>query len=374
MELNFGEKIKQLRRSRDLTQETLADALGISAQSVSKWECAYGYPDITQLPAIANFFGVTIDELLDNDKYSKEMVFESFREHLKDMHEATEEKVELILEHHRRYPDVPMYGYMLCANIADHITKVCPDNRDKYYPILLQQAEKYLNSPYHDVIVGAMIKACPEEEVEEWLKHVAYSPKSTRRNHLIDRYSARGDTRMCQIQIYLGNLEAIAIQLGRRYPNNAGAEAKGAYHKAIVDTLATFGKDGKIPDGWLAFAACNELVYAGCLFDAGKKDKGKTAFLSAVEKIRDYQNLTEEYLDLGSLIFGGIRVNRNWHFAMDRNGTEHHMYGTALLMSFGSAAYILKVLSKPWFDSVRHEDYYREVTEWLKGLAEQTSG
>ena len=44
MELNFGEKIKQLRRSRDLTQEALADALGISAQSVSKWECAYGYP------------------------------------------------------------------------------------------------------------------------------------------------------------------------------------------------------------------------------------------------------------------------------------------------------------------------------------------
>ena len=71
MELNFGEKIKQLRRSRDLTQEALADALGISAQSVSKWECAYGYPDITQLPAIANFFGVTIDELLNNDADGK---------------------------------------------------------------------------------------------------------------------------------------------------------------------------------------------------------------------------------------------------------------------------------------------------------------
>lgn len=43
MELNFGENIKRLRRSRDLTQEALADALGISAQSVSKWECAVSH-------------------------------------------------------------------------------------------------------------------------------------------------------------------------------------------------------------------------------------------------------------------------------------------------------------------------------------------
>ena len=60
MELNFGENIRRLRRARELTQEELANALGVTAQSVSKWECAYGYPDITQLPAIANFFGVSI--------------------------------------------------------------------------------------------------------------------------------------------------------------------------------------------------------------------------------------------------------------------------------------------------------------------------
>ena len=72
MELNFGENIKRLRRDRDLTQEALADALGVSAQSVSKWECAYGYPDITQLPAIANFFGVTVDAILGNDAQGKE--------------------------------------------------------------------------------------------------------------------------------------------------------------------------------------------------------------------------------------------------------------------------------------------------------------
>lgn len=79
MELNFGENIRRLRRARELTQEELANALGVTAQSVSKWECAYGYPDITQLPAIANFFGVSIDEMLSNDKESRKAGQEHFQ-------------------------------------------------------------------------------------------------------------------------------------------------------------------------------------------------------------------------------------------------------------------------------------------------------
>ena len=64
MELNIGEKIKRLRRERDLTQEETASHLGVSFQSVSKWERGDGYPDITMLPALANYFGITVDELL----------------------------------------------------------------------------------------------------------------------------------------------------------------------------------------------------------------------------------------------------------------------------------------------------------------------
>ena len=63
MELSV--RIKQLRYKAKLTQEQLAERLGISAQSVSKWETGVSMPDITLLPPLAETFGVTIDDLFD---------------------------------------------------------------------------------------------------------------------------------------------------------------------------------------------------------------------------------------------------------------------------------------------------------------------
>lgn len=61
--MKLGEKIRQLRRRDGRTQEDLARALGVTGQAVSRWEANGGYPDMEMLPAIANYFGVTIDEL-----------------------------------------------------------------------------------------------------------------------------------------------------------------------------------------------------------------------------------------------------------------------------------------------------------------------
>ena len=63
--MRLGKKIKELRSKAGLTQEQLADKLGISAQSVSKWENSVAMPDITALPLLAEIFGVTIDDLFD---------------------------------------------------------------------------------------------------------------------------------------------------------------------------------------------------------------------------------------------------------------------------------------------------------------------
>ncbi|MBO4418249.1 MAG: helix-turn-helix domain-containing protein [Oscillospiraceae bacterium] len=63
--MELGKKIKQLRFKASLTQEQLAERLGISPQSVSKWENAVAMPDISTLPLLAEIFGVTIDDLFD---------------------------------------------------------------------------------------------------------------------------------------------------------------------------------------------------------------------------------------------------------------------------------------------------------------------
>ena len=67
MEMNIGNKIRELRKKKGITQEQLASALGITSQAVSKWEMSTGYPDIAMLPIIAGYFGVSMDTLFNYD-------------------------------------------------------------------------------------------------------------------------------------------------------------------------------------------------------------------------------------------------------------------------------------------------------------------
>ena len=67
MQLNIGTKIRELRRRDGRTQDAVAEALGVTAQAVSRWESGGSYPDMEIVPAIANYFGITIDELFGYD-------------------------------------------------------------------------------------------------------------------------------------------------------------------------------------------------------------------------------------------------------------------------------------------------------------------
>ena len=77
MKLNIGTQIRYLRREKDITQEEFAEILGVSYQSVSRWEDNTCYPDIELLPTIADFFGITVghlmglDEAAERDKVAK---------------------------------------------------------------------------------------------------------------------------------------------------------------------------------------------------------------------------------------------------------------------------------------------------------------
>lgn len=69
--MTLGEKIKDLRKKANITQEELAEKIGVSRQAVTKWESDIGLPDIENLKAIATLFNISIDELLD---YKKEIL------------------------------------------------------------------------------------------------------------------------------------------------------------------------------------------------------------------------------------------------------------------------------------------------------------
>ena len=66
--MEFHEKLQELRKSRNLTQEELAEALYVSRTAVSKWESGRGYPSIDSLKEISAYFSVSIDDLLSGEK------------------------------------------------------------------------------------------------------------------------------------------------------------------------------------------------------------------------------------------------------------------------------------------------------------------
>ena len=66
-----GAYLALLRKARGLTQQEMADQLGVSNKTVSKWESGGGFPDITVLPALAELYGVTADDILAGETLTK---------------------------------------------------------------------------------------------------------------------------------------------------------------------------------------------------------------------------------------------------------------------------------------------------------------
>jgi len=168
LEIAIGERIKSLRKKREITQEQLADYLNISFQSVSKWECGDAYPDITMLPKIAMFFGVTTDELLCVDKAKEQ---EEINEYLQRKGEAlakghTIEAVEIMREINAKYPG--NYNVMYDLAYALHT--------DAYSPHALE----YQQNSYKEIIsIGQKILAeCKDNIIRHGMVEVmCYSYK-----------------------------------------------------------------------------------------------------------------------------------------------------------------------------------------------------
>lgn len=80
MNISLSEKLKSLRKEKNVSQEKLAEYLGVSFQAVSKWENGNTFPDILLLPDIARFYGITIDELLQVEKIDEIRLFDEYED------------------------------------------------------------------------------------------------------------------------------------------------------------------------------------------------------------------------------------------------------------------------------------------------------
>ena len=105
--MSIGTTIKRLRRERSITQEQLAEYLGISTGAVSQWECDRTAPDITQLPLLANIFDVSADELLEIDGKKKEEIIHVFLDKYDELSNKGDHisRFNLTKEMYRKYPN-----------------------------------------------------------------------------------------------------------------------------------------------------------------------------------------------------------------------------------------------------------------------------
>ena len=114
--LNIAGNLKRLRKQRAITQEDLANFIGVSFQAVSKWEREEGYPDITILPVIANFFDVSLDELVGMNEIKNQVKLEEIKEHHNKLTSQgkIKEAITLLRDALKIYPN----DYWLLAELA----------------------------------------------------------------------------------------------------------------------------------------------------------------------------------------------------------------------------------------------------------------
>lgn len=78
--MRFGDNIKNLRKSKNLSQEELAEKVGVSRQSISKWECDESYPGWNNIPTLCDIFNCNIDDLVSIEELGKVMDLEKLKE------------------------------------------------------------------------------------------------------------------------------------------------------------------------------------------------------------------------------------------------------------------------------------------------------
>ena len=130
--MEIGNQIKTLRQRKGITQEALADHLGVTAQAVSKWERGSASPDIALLPALSAYFGVTIDELFALSEDTRMERIQNMLWDVRFLNPADAENArEFLLDKARREPGNGC-PHALLAELENHLAKEHSDLAAEY--------------------------------------------------------------------------------------------------------------------------------------------------------------------------------------------------------------------------------------------------
>lgn len=208
--MQLGRRIKELRKKRNITQQDLAEMLGVSYQAISRWENNITSPDITALPVLANIFNVTVDYLLDVNINENTQIIENIYKQSWELcvNQKHKEAQELLEEKTKLFPN----NYFLKNELLNIYYVLMYDNdKEIYQDKIIDLANEIINncliSDYKFSAIKALIliygsknEFTKGKELLELLPDSSYS-----KDHLKE-YTLTGDEKEIAIQEQTDNI------------------------------------------------------------------------------------------------------------------------------------------------------------------------
>lgn len=339
MNMNLGNKIRELRRSRNLTQEQLAASLNVSAQAVSKWEMSASYPDMTMIPVLAGFFKVSLDELFDFDVTGIDKAIEDIRLEFNKYFWSNFEKAEqILLDGLKTYP--------ASIQLRTELFELYAYNVDRGDEILNKAFElgSQIISISQDVFCTCRTKANMihiykylelekgqdhYEDIKKIIESLPYMyPYMLQDRMRLSASHIRGEEGMKEAK----DLKIIEWQeffiacatVGQRYFEEGDYENAMLSYRESVDVIERFMIPGK--QGYEAYPiggthanhAITILEIAACLFRLGRTDsidaeieRAKRIYFDAYEwiEVRDYDGDMREMLSYFTKEYNKLQLN-----------------------------------------------------------------
>lgn len=231
--LNFSENIIRLRRKRGMTQEQLADFLGVTKASVSKWETKQSLPDLLMLPKLAAFFDVTIDQLLGYEpQLSSEQIQRIYGELAQGFavqerfEETMDRSRQLVKQYYNCYPFLFNIGslwvnhFMLAGSKAQQ-TEILEDTAALFEHITCECREVGLCSDALLMRAAVFLLLGRAEEIVETLEETLNPYRLTMQSEglLIQAYQMTGRNEQAenfaQIGMYLHLISLMSVAVHR---------------------------------------------------------------------------------------------------------------------------------------------------------------
>ena len=183
--MEFGKQFKELRTARGLTQETIAEKLGVTGQAISRWERGETLPDVSLLPEISAYFGVTIDALFALSDDTRMERIQNMIWDVKTFDPAVvETERRFLIEKGMKGPGNPK-PYTLLADMENHLAKQCRERAE------LAAKEAIRRDPYDRDAYGELYDAMGgrgvdwycwthHRGIEFWKAHVKAHPDASR--------------------------------------------------------------------------------------------------------------------------------------------------------------------------------------------------